>query len=138
MSPSARFRYQLSVRWSDIDSYGHVNNVRYFDYLQEARIAFLLQVLPGGLGAAPALLARQVVDYKRPMTFRPEPYAVDQWIERVGRTSVTIGGLVLGAGEEEPYARASSVLVRVDLAAGTPIEIPEPERASYGRWSSTT
>ncbi len=35
------YRYPMLVRWSDIDSYDHVNNVRYFDYFQEARIAFL-------------------------------------------------------------------------------------------------
>ena len=25
-------RYPLTVRWSDLDSYGHVNNVKYYDY----------------------------------------------------------------------------------------------------------
>ncbi|MGK5643542.1 acyl-CoA thioesterase, partial [Streptomyces sp. URMC 126] len=33
--------YPLSVRWSDLDSYGHVNNVKYFDYVQEARIVLM-------------------------------------------------------------------------------------------------
>jgi len=28
-------RHPLVVRWSDLDLYGHVNNVKYYDYLQE-------------------------------------------------------------------------------------------------------
>ncbi len=27
----------LIVRWTDLDSYGHVNNVRFFDFVAEAR-----------------------------------------------------------------------------------------------------
>ena len=31
-------RLPMRVRWSDVDAYGHVNNVKYFEYFQEARI----------------------------------------------------------------------------------------------------
>ncbi len=31
--------YELRVRFSDVDVYRHVNNVKYVEYLQEARIA---------------------------------------------------------------------------------------------------
>ena len=37
-------RYELRVRWSDVDAYGHVNNVVYFEYFQEARISFLAEL----------------------------------------------------------------------------------------------
>ena len=30
------------MRWGDMDAQGHVNNAAYLDYLQEARVAFLL------------------------------------------------------------------------------------------------
>ncbi len=32
----------LSVRWGDMDAYGHVNNIFYFLYVQEARADMLL------------------------------------------------------------------------------------------------
>ncbi|MGH3317205.1 MAG: acyl-CoA thioesterase, partial [Nocardioidaceae bacterium] len=41
-------RYSCRVRWSDVDSYGHVNNVKYFEYFQEARIAFLSHLTHSG------------------------------------------------------------------------------------------
>src|SRR5690606_8171388 len=31
---------QVSVRWADMDSYGHVNNTLYIQYLEEARVAW--------------------------------------------------------------------------------------------------
>ena len=33
--------YDAHVRFSDVDVYGHVNNVKYFEYYQEARIAMI-------------------------------------------------------------------------------------------------
>ncbi len=37
-----RHRYECPpLRWADLDVLGHVNNVRYVDYLQEARSALL-------------------------------------------------------------------------------------------------
>lgn len=31
----------FSIVWGDMDALGHVNNARYFDYFQEARIEWL-------------------------------------------------------------------------------------------------
>ena len=36
-----RHRYRCSMRWSDMDAYGHVNNVVYLTYLEEARVDML-------------------------------------------------------------------------------------------------
>ena len=34
----ARHVVELKPRWADMDAYGHVNNVTWLEYLQEARI----------------------------------------------------------------------------------------------------
>ena len=79
----SRHTYECHVRFSDVDVYGHVNNVKYFEYFQEARIAFILS-LAGGLFDADSsnrqVVARIDVDYKRPILFRAEPYAVETWV----------------------------------------------------------
>ena len=36
-----RHRYECPLRWADLDLLGHVNNVVYVDYLQEARVDML-------------------------------------------------------------------------------------------------
>lgn len=34
----------FSIAWGDMDALGHVNNARYFDYFQEARIEWLREL----------------------------------------------------------------------------------------------
>ena len=36
------FQFSCPLRWGDLDAQGHVNNAVVVDYLQEARVAFLL------------------------------------------------------------------------------------------------
>lgn len=129
------FTYQVLVRWSDIDSYDHVNNVRYFDYLQEARIAFLAQLM-GTTGdyfaQYPVVLVSQTVDYLRPILLRHPPYDVDVWVASVGTTSYTLGSRIVDrSGEsEDVYARAESVLVVVDGETHAKRQLGEAERAA--------
>jgi len=40
----SRHRYDCYVRFSDVDVYGHVNNVKYFEFYQEARLAFMISL----------------------------------------------------------------------------------------------
>lgn len=35
------YTHECFVRFDDLDSYGHVNNVTFAEYLREARLAFL-------------------------------------------------------------------------------------------------
>ncbi|MEU4392872.1 acyl-CoA thioesterase [Kribbella sp. NPDC023855] len=133
-----RFSHPVLVRWSDIDSYDHVNNVRYFDYLQEARLAFLSQ-LAGTSGdyvtQYPCVLASQTVDYLRPILLRHPPYEVDVWVEAVGSTSFTLGSRIVDrTGEtEDVYAKAVSVLVAVDGRTHTKRKLSAAERDALVR-----
>ncbi|MDX2970184.1 acyl-CoA thioesterase [Kribbella solani] len=129
------FTYQVLVRWSDIDSYDHVNNVRYFDYLQEARIAFLSQLMDttGDYFAQyPCVLVSQTVDYLRPILLRHPPYDVDVWVQSVGTTSYTLGSRIVDrSGEsEDVYAKAESVIVAVDGRTHAKRVLGDMERAA--------
>lgn len=137
------FRYPVLVRWSDIDSYDHVNNVRYFDYLQEARIAFLAQMV-GTTGdyfaEFPCVLASQTVDYLRPILLRHPPYDVDVWVDGVGSTSYTLGSRIVDrtGGTEDVYAKALSVLVAVDGETHAKRQLSDTEREALVRHISAT
>jgi acyl-CoA thioester hydrolase len=129
------FTYQVLVRWSDIDSYDHVNNVRYFDYLQEARIGFLEQVMEttGDFFAQyPCVLVSQTVDYLRPILLRHPPYDVDVWIASVGTSSYTLGSRIVDrTGEsDDVYAKAESVIVAVDGTTHAKRALGDAERAA--------
>ena len=42
------FETEVALRFDDLDTYGHVNNVRYGTYLEEARIDYLAEVVGDG------------------------------------------------------------------------------------------
>ena len=126
-------RYPVHVRFSDVDVYGHVNNVKYFEYFQEARIQ-LLVAQGRELGQEMAegyhlVVAQTDVDYKRPILFRPEPYECRTWVSRIGSTSVVFESVVLDdlAGGEV-LARATVVGVCLDNETGRPAPVPEAFR----------
>ena len=119
--------YPVHVRFSDVDVYGHVNNVKYFEYFQEARIHLLMaqEALGGGDGMH-LVVAQTDVDYRRPILFRPEPYDCRTWLSRVGRTSAVFESVVLDG--DEVLARARVVGVCIDSATGRPAPVPDAYR----------
>jgi len=46
-----RHVYRCPLRWADLDLLGHVNNVRYVDYLQEARVDLMRTHAPDARAA---------------------------------------------------------------------------------------
>lgn len=117
-------RHPVRVRWSDLDSYGHVNNVRYYDYIQEARIAMVADQLGEG---ARWVVVRQDLDYLRPIDFAVEPYRAETVVTEIGNRSVTLAA-ELRDGDGTRYAAARTVLV-----ADRPIDAEQ--RAAFSRWS---
>jgi len=111
------FVYPCSVRFDDLDSYGHVNNVTFAEYLQEARIDFAHRHLAdvGDLSAG-SVVAHQALDYVAPVPFRTEPLIVEGRVTRVGQSSFDIG-YEIGA-DGVVVARGSATLVGWNMADG--------------------
>ncbi|WP_151081525.1 acyl-CoA thioesterase [Nocardioides cynanchi] len=85
------FTRPVHVRFSDIDLLGHVNNVRYLDYLQDAQTDLAVGVFQEARinGTVDLVVARTDIDYLGQMNLRPEPYLVWGRVEEVGSSSVT-------------------------------------------------
>jgi acyl-CoA thioester hydrolase len=126
-----RHTYSAHVRFSDVDVYGHVNNVKYFEYYQEARIAFVLSV-GGGLFDADSsmrqVVARIDVDYKLPMVFRPEPYTVETWVSRIGTSSYGLSCRILDESGTV-YSTAEVAMVTFDTTTQRARPLTDDERA---------
>ena len=116
--------YPVHVRFSDVDVYGHVNNVKYFEYLQEARIAMLSELVP--VRRFSVVVAQTDVDYLQPLLFRAEPYDCRSTITRVGTRSMTVESELRDASTHRVLARARVVVVFFDLATNRSAE-PDPE-----------
>ena len=128
----SRHTYECHVRFSDVDVYGHVNNVKYFEYYQEARIAFLRSLTDSE--EEPSLrqvVARIDVDYKRPILFRPEPYLVESWVTGIGTSSYALESRIVDAEgpERTVYSTSQVKLVAYDTGSQRSRPLTDAERS---------
>ena len=116
------FDTQVHLRWGDMDSLGHVNNVEYLRLLEEARVRFLVALDYAPSGDFGLVAARHEIDYVRPLFYSTEPITIRCWVERVGRSSFTVGYDVLEpTGEVAARARTVVVSVLPDGSASAPL-----------------
>lgn len=118
--------YPVQVRWSDLDPYQHVNNVKYVEYFQEARISYSMAMHQHGDVFGDFVVARIDVDYKRPLVFRDEPYEVHSWISHVGRTSAVFVSEVRDG--DTVMATTQVVTVGFDTTTQSAAPLPEDHR----------
>jgi len=125
-----RHIYRCPLRWSDQDAQGHINNVVVVDYLQEARVDFLLSSPLADMLTAGVLVVSHQVEYLRPIEFSTEPIRVELWADSVGAARFAISyELFAGAAPEHPVARARTVITPFDLTANTIRRLTVDERA---------
>ncbi|MDQ1084053.1 MULTISPECIES: thioesterase family protein [Microbacterium] len=144
-----RVHVPIQLRWGDLDALGHVNNTSMLKLLEEARLrafwrsddggealptaVFDMSVLESG-GARATLIARQEIEYLRPVPYSQRPLDVRLWIGAMGGSSADICFEVFSpAGDADPvlYARATVVVVLVDTASGRPIRWSAAERDAW-------
>jgi acyl-CoA thioester hydrolase len=118
-----------------MDSFGHVNNVVFLRYLEEARIDFMFRLARQASGESftgGSVVARHEIDYLKPLVHRHEPVTVETWVSRIGGASVTVAYEV--KDDAGVYARASTVVVPYDLAQGRPRRLSAEERTFLQRY----
>ncbi|MDM7832614.1 acyl-CoA thioesterase [Cellulomonas edaphi] len=150
-----RLHVPVALRWSDLDAYQHVNNVEMFRLLEDARItafwrhadahddhAWPTAVLDTGPHASShTLVARQEIEYLRPLGFTRNPVRVEMWIGHLGGASLEVcyevhdgaAGLARTGPSSggAPYAKAATTIVVVDAATEKPRRITADERAAW-------
>ncbi|MEO8221073.1 MAG: thioesterase family protein [Specibacter sp.] len=129
------------IRFGDIDSYNHVNNVVFLQYLEDARVQLTYSELPEGgtfqdlIGADLfTLVGRNEIEYLLPIGFRPAPIFVNIWITHIGGSSFDFGYTVSEADTSIIYAQAATSMVLVSRTTGRPVRLTEPQRAALEAW----
>lgn len=128
----------LPVRWTDLDSYGHVNNAKVFDYIQQARVEATTQWDPtmaraGSKGSQYLwLVARQDVDYLAQLEHRLEPYEVRVAPVHLGTSSIVLASELIDPASGTVHNRARTILVAAD-AEMHKVELPESLRGKLTR-----
>ncbi len=119
--------YVCHVRFSDVDAFGHVNNVSYYEFFQEARASLFLALAEDEDDPLLSLVvARMAVDYRRPMLHRHEPYLITSEITSVGTSSVVLVSRIHDAADH--YATAESVLVAFDPVTQSAVPLTDHQR----------
>jgi acyl-CoA thioester hydrolase len=123
-----RFIYDVPVRWSDMDAYGHVNNARFLTLYEEARVAmFFVGARKHGLGSFEEgiVIARHEIDYLRPVNYG-EPVRIEMWISELRAASFTVSYELFDEGVLA--SRAKSICVPYNLAQAHPRRLTDTER----------
>ncbi|AWB91663.1 acyl-CoA thioesterase [Aeromicrobium chenweiae] len=106
--PADEISYELPMRWADLDSLNHVNNVVYLDYAAEARA----RLVDDGLALDDGAVSSLTVMFLRPMMLSRDPVTV---VSTLGEGELTQDICVVKDGERTDFARVVTGLApRVD------------------------
>jgi acyl-CoA thioester hydrolase len=142
MSDRTPYAAHVSLRWSDMDAYAHINNVQFLRLLEDARVIAFRDWFDSADGRDRSLLdegvlvSRHEIEYRRPLGFRHEPVEIQMWVSRVGGAGFDVAYIVTdpdGVGGDSPgsvYAVAETELALYDFASASPRRMRQEERAS--------
>jgi acyl-CoA thioesterase FadM len=114
-------RTRILIRARDLSQAGHVHNVVYLSYVEEATRAFFDPIF-----GADYVLARVEVDYRSELLYADREIDARLEIERIGNSSV-VAVVTLAKADGEVAASARCVFVTVDADGSRPLT--DEERA---------
>lgn len=127
-------RTRIKVRGYHLDFYGHVNNARYLELLEEARwrmiegAASLKDWQDRGLGF---VIVRIEINYRRPAVLDDE-LEIESTMARVGGKSGLIRQEVRRVGDGARVADAEVTFVVVDVETGKALPLEGELREALG------
>lgn len=128
----------IHIRFSDIDTFGHVNNATYLTYFEEARVRFFNDVVDWSYDWSKegVILARAEVDYILPVHFKDE-VTVYTFCSRMGTKSFDLSYQMIKFvdGKEILLASATTVMVAFDYKAHQSIPVPEEWKEGLKKYS---
>ncbi|MEV5071439.1 acyl-CoA thioesterase [Microbacterium sp. LMI12-1-1.1] len=143
-----RLHIPIHLRWGDLDAFNHVNNTSMLKLLEEARVRAFWLPEPGEDAPDTAvldssifsgmltLIARQEIEYLAPVPYQRHPLDVQMWFGKLGGSSIEVcyevrSPVETGADGQTLYARATTVIVKVDAASGRPLRLSPEERSAW-------
>ncbi|MBG6180832.1 acyl-CoA thioesterase [Arthrobacter sp. CAN_A1] len=130
------------MRWSDMDAYGHINNVQVLRLLEEARIHAFGP--PGGTGAEgeqppvavfssinpgiQALVVEHRVRFVDTLDYRNVPLRIDVWMSDLSPASFTLAYRVHDPLTEAVCVKAETILAFVDTNTGSLLRLSADQK----------
>ena len=123
---------ELPIQWSDLDAYGHVNNLAYLRWFENVRAVYAMKVGVSvtpqreGLGAALAAISCK---YLRQLSF-PGRIVAGARVTRMSIGGITLEFRIIDGQTGVPVAQGGCDAVIYDYAADKPVPIPEHIRTA--------
>ena len=126
-----RHHIDITVNWSDIDAYQHVNNSIYLRWLESARIDFASMHLSK---TCQFIVAKIEITYLKPVYF-PDLVRCESFIRKLGNSSTTMHTDVFSKQQQTLVASCDVVLVHFDYAQKKSIPWPNAIREQLRAFS---
>lgn len=120
-------RVEIQRRFSDLDPLGHVNNVAYHDYLQEARMGLIGELDAVVNDDYAQIVVSQEIRHVKPLGYSRDPVVIEASVAEMARTSYSIVYRILDE-QGDVAAEATTRLAVVDATTGRPMRMPESLR----------
>lgn len=125
MTRSPVHHTELDVRWGDLDAFNHVNNAAYLDYIQEARLRWMVTLAPGWYDDdIQPVVVNVTNNYRSPVEW-PARLRIDLAIGRVSERSLTLEHRVVDAAHPETvHGDGHVVMVWISRRTGQAVTVP--------------
>lgn len=133
---SFTYYHPITVRYSDLDAQGHVNNAAYLSYLESARLGYYeaSDIWHKDSGFKTGLVVAHIeIDYLAPIFFG-QTVRVGLRIEHLGNKSMVFEFLIEDEQSSKALARGNSVMVAYDNASESSIPVPSDWRAKITKF----
>ena len=131
------FTTGVHVRWSDIDTYQHINHATMVTLLEEARVDFLREPFAEDITTIGLLIHEVRVLYKDQLRLVDSPLQVTVWTKRLRAVDFTLGYEVRSVGakpDSRPAVIAETQLAAVHIEEQRLVRLSPSHREYLQRW----
>jgi acyl-CoA thioester hydrolase len=118
----------FAIAWGDMDALGHVNNGRYFDYFQEARIEWLRDINISMTGTTGPVVIHVSATFLKPVIY-PALVTLRSSIHSLGNSSMVMDHHLYQ--NETLMTHGTSKIVWVNYQQGKSVPLPDSIRSLF-------
>jgi len=115
------------IQWSDMDAYGHVNNVVYFRYIENARIAYyeaMDKYAYEDQTGTRFVVAKTGCTFKLPLTY-PDTLLIGARVTEIKGSHIAMKYCIVSTAQTAVAAEADAVIVSYHYGRGKKVRFPK-------------
>jgi len=117
---------EQEIRWGDMDSFGHVNNILFFQYMESARMKYFVEIkfidLMKTTGIGP-ILASTSCKFKAPLAY-PDTVSVGAKVIKIEEFGFTMKFSLVSQKSNREVAEGEAVMISYDYKNKKKVPLP--------------